>query len=306
MSQELGYYSTGRFLQFGGNIPGLHEYNIVNDKFVTLRDADDFLVVSITPLDSEGGQIIDNNNSKGQITIPLTIRHPIIWKTVDGDKLIATLFGGFPNITRILVIDPDNYQYQQYEGPNFVYQTMGIEGDVIYLSHAVNGHAMITGFNFVTGQIEYQQVPDNYAEHGMLGRMQDGTLVTALAPSLRNGGHVIKVVGIPDGRTVIEIEGDVIILSMEGNGVFYTQCVLENCLSTYGEHYFSTYEGQQFHINLIDNDTGVKQGRSEIVAVSYGGDSIWVRPLGSDGGKHLVNYKRGGYRTQKSARKVVF
>ena len=279
MSRELNYYTTGRVVQFRGNIPQIYE--ITNDKLVTCFYDGDAIVLSIVPLNSEGAQIV---TTESRATIQLGIQYPSIWTGVDRNKLLITVYSSHQRVSLIIVVDVNTYQYNRYWGPDFQSRPIGIEGSIIYLSHRVNDQAIITGFEYLTSRNEFRYVVDNSEIYGMLGRTPNGALLAAvLERRLPDGTLAIRIVNIYNEDVLIEIEGDVRISSVRENGVFFTQGD--------GDYYFTDYQAITYRLNFVDDGLAVSGQRKRIVGSSESGDNIWVGPIVPFDGETVINYK---------------
>ena len=291
MVERVDYYPTGKFLQVRGNPIITHE--ITGEKFVAVSYEGDGLSLSVTTLDDKEGQIIPNNN---QAIIPGVLQYKHLRYGFDGDRVLITLFSDRPLESLIVVVHlDDDIRAQQYQGPNFLSDPLGTDGDIIYLSHKITGESVITGFNLITGNTESQYIARDSTTYGTLGRMYTGLPVAALlGVQLPDGARVTRFITMPNGEPVLDIGGNMEILLPRENGVFYT--------TTNGDDYFCTYDGKQYRINFAANEQNIPPQQSTIHAVSDNGDSIWVRHMTPDRMWYFINYGRRLY--HKSAPKA--
>ena len=286
MSQELNYYPTGRVLQFRGAIPAVYE--IASEKFITLSYDGTTLALSSTPLNREGGQIVSADN---RASIPLGMQYPAIWTGTAGDKLLITAYSSYEYLSLIIIVDLNTYQYWRYRGPDFRSRPIGIHRNIIYLSSRINDQSLITGFDLTTGQTESQYRANDV--YGMLGKTPNGEpLAAVLERESINGTPVIRIVNILDEDVLIEMEGDVKILSVKENGVIFTE--------SNGDYYFVDYQAVKYRLNFIDNGPGLRDQQIKIVGSSDSGDSIWLGPMVPSDGKRIINYKLQTYRNSQT------
>ena len=320
MDGEIDYYSSGKYVYLSdeqnADLSYEQEFSqqiYMDDKWlVNVSSFGTRVYVKITALENAEGRIVPVNEA--QVTIETHV--PYLWHShvVYYDLILLAIFDETTKGSTIYVIHPDrNNEYEVYQGPNFAYKPMGIDGDVVYLSYedmreyrsddesVEDGLLVIGGFNLRTGQILFQHIPrhaETYTElsqpNPSLFRTYDGTLAAVIDGfNSYNEPVVSRVVSIPDFETLLEMEGNIAKFVPSQDGVFYT---------AYGQlHYFATLNGGQYRINFLGSEQNTEHHSLSIKAVSDNGDSIWVESsLGYD--TYIFNYKRSYARNQKSAR----
>ena len=308
MDGDIDYYPTGKFLYSSGNDGLTSEFSMSDKWLVDVSAKRKHVCVKITVLEDGGGRIVPVNEA--QVKFGAEIWNPWRSHVVYYDLILLVIFNGMTEESKIYVIHPDrNNEYEVYQGPNFVYHPMGIDGDIVYIAYEENsddgGVLVIGGFNVRTCQTVFKHITGDaglYSEvkvpNPSLFRTYDGTLAAAIEGSeFYNEPVVSRIVSIPDLETLLEVEGSVDRLIPSQDGVFYT--------SYQSGHYFATLNGGQYRINFLDDERNVDPGKTSIIAASDSGDSIWIEHAELNSlyeETYIVNYKRCDARNQKSAR----
>ena len=285
-------------------------FHMTDERLVQHAFTRDSLMIATMKLDNMEGEIRLTDDD--WFSIPVTGQHMDHSFVLEGDTLLVTFSNVILGIRKILVINLDTRQYDEYPGFDQGGKAVGIDGDIIYLSNVLSDYqgtvAKIVGFNVKTQEMgfEYRMCGGSLVHSSH--RICDGRRAIVRSVRKPNFGMGCKVVSIPDGEVHLEIEEPIRDEKCTRYGVFY--------VSEGENRYYSTFNGETYRVNFeIDQTVGVRTAPGVEIAPSVGprmvpdifsasddAQSIWLEYLTINGDLYLVNYKLSQDRRQKSAR----
>ena len=294
--EAIGYCPTGKFTRLR-----LDQSHIMTNKwFVRYDYRGNNLLIGATKLGNKEGEITLGEDD--WFSVP-TMEHDILpIFALDGDTMIVTTSSKTTNLDKILTINLDTRQHEEYPHLNIKTYGIGIDGDVVYLAYHVNSGRMIGGFNLKTREMVFEYPVCGLLRNGGMHKIYDGRRVIGRVrqrPGKKQkvGGNldVYEIVSVPDGEVLLQIKERITETKITQCGVFY--------VSKDGDHCYSTFDGETYLVNIeADQESAAHDKQWLISTSSDDAQSIWISFYMANIGNYFVNYRLSQRRRQKSSR----
>ena len=294
MEQTLNYYPNGKIIR---DVSPVIRNNLMTDKrFVRYTFRGNNLLVGSTTLEDKQGEISLGDDDWMAIPIEDNI---LPWFALEGDTLIVTLsntVNNVNNVNKILVINLDTRQYEEYQGLDETSYPLGIDGDIIYLVYDSTGlenygRTIIVALNVKTREIVFEYPIAGLLNNRSMHKIYDGSRVIERSDVII-GDRIHDIISVPDGEVHLRIEGNIKGTLITQYGVFY--------VSEDGKRYYSTFDGETYLVNSEADQVPERRYAHRLIAASDDAQSIWDISSGTNYKADVVNYRLP--MPQKSAR----
>ena len=288
MEATIDYYPTGKsiFLSDYAN----RDYFITDKWFVQCAFQENKLLVGATKLENKEGEIALSKDD--WFSVPVTNRDEFPLFVLRGDTLLATLSNRVNNLYKIVVINLDTRQHEEYSHLNIKTYGTGIDGDVVYLTYHVDSGRMIGGFNLKTREMVFEYFVGGRLINGAMHKIYDGRRVIGhVKQRPEDNREVYEIVSVPDGEVLLQIEKERIAgTKITRHGVFY--------VSKDGDYFYSTFEGETSLVNIEADQESAAHDKPMFFTSTDDAQSIWISFYMANIGNYFVNYRL----SQKSSR----